>query len=74
MAQGYQPMHRLIIDDILMPGLERGVFRQVDPVATAGLLMMLYLGIGSSVDEQGKSRLEPEWIAEFVLAGLRKTG
>jgi AcrR family transcriptional regulator len=73
MAQGYQPMHQLIIDDILTPGMEKGVFRQVDPIATAGLLMMLYLGIGSSVDEQGRSRLEPEWIAGFVLAGLRKT-
>ena len=35
--------------------------------------MMLYLGIGSSVDEEGRSRLEPEWIARFVLTGLRKT-
>jgi hypothetical protein len=41
--------------------------------ATAGLLMTLYLGIGSTVDDQGRSRLAPEWIAEFVLAGLRKT-
>ncbi|MFN2292700.1 MAG: TetR/AcrR family transcriptional regulator [Anaerolineae bacterium] len=72
MAQGYQPMHQLIIDDILTPGMEQGVFRQLDPTATAGLLMMLYLGIGSSVDEQGRARLEAEWIVGFVLAGLRK--
>jgi AcrR family transcriptional regulator len=73
MAQGYQPMHQLIIEDILTPGLDQGVFRPVDPGATAGLLMMLYLGIGSSVDEEGRSRLEAEWIADFVLAGLQKT-
>jgi hypothetical protein len=35
--------------------------------------MTLYLGIGTTVDEQGRSWLPPEWIAEFVLAGLRKT-
>ena len=47
------------------------MFRLVDPGATAGLLMTLYLGIGSTVDDEGRSSLAPEWIAEFVLAGLR---
>jgi AcrR family transcriptional regulator len=73
MWQGYQPMHQLLIDDILVPGMELGVFRQEDPAATAGLLMTLYLGFGSTVDEQGRSQLAPEWIVEFVLVGLRKT-
>jgi AcrR family transcriptional regulator len=73
MWQGYQPMHQLIVDDILVLGMEQGVFRAEDPAATAGLLMTLYLGIGSTVDEEGRSRLTPEWIAEFILAGLRKT-
>jgi AcrR family transcriptional regulator len=72
MAQGYQPMHQLIIEEILAPGMERGLFRQLDPGATAGLLMTLYLGIGSTVDEEGRSRLAPTWIAEFVLDGLRE--
>jgi AcrR family transcriptional regulator len=74
MGQGYQPMHQLIINDILIPGMDQGIFVQREPAPTAGLLMMLYLGIGSSVDEEGRSRLEPEWIAELVLGGLRRTG
>jgi AcrR family transcriptional regulator len=73
MWQGYQAMHQLIINDILAPGVQLGLFRQLDPGATAGLLMTLYLGIGSTVDEEGKSHLAPEWIAEFILDGLRKT-
>ena len=73
MWQGYQPMHQLIIDDILAPGMAQGVFRQEDPARTAGLLMTLYLGIGSTVDDQGRSWLAPEWIAGFVMAGLRET-
>jgi AcrR family transcriptional regulator len=73
MWQGYQPMHQLIIDHILAPGMAQGVFRQEDPARTAGLLMTLYLGIGSTVDDQGRSWLAPEWIAEFVMAGLRKS-
>ena len=72
MWQGYQPMHQLIIEDILAPGMEQGLFRQEDAAATAGLLMTLYLGIGSTVDERGRARLAPEWIAEFVMAGLGK--
>lgn len=72
MAQGYQPMHQLLITDILVPGMERGQFRQLDPGATAGLLMTLYLGIGSTVDEEGRSRLAPQWITRFVMDGLRK--
>jgi hypothetical protein len=67
-------MHQLIIDEILMPGMAQGVFRQEDPIRAAGLLMTLYLGVGSTVDEQGRSRLAPRWIAEFILAGLRTTG
>jgi AcrR family transcriptional regulator len=72
MWEGYQPMHQLLIDDILVPGMELGLFRQFDPAATAGLLMTLYLGIGSAVDDEGRSQLAPEWIAGFVLNGLRK--
>jgi AcrR family transcriptional regulator len=72
MWQGYQPMHQLIIDEILTPGAEEGVLGQEDPRATAGLLMTLYLGIGTTVDEEGRSWLTPEWVAEFVLNGLRR--
>ena len=71
MWQGYQPMHQLLIADILVPGMELGLFRQFDPAATAGLLMTLYLGIVSAVNDEGRSQLAPEWIAEFVLDGLR---
>jgi AcrR family transcriptional regulator len=72
MAQGYQPMHQLIAGEILVPGMEQGVFRRVDPDGAAGLLMTLYLGIGSTVDERGRARLSPAWIAEFVMDGLRR--
>jgi AcrR family transcriptional regulator len=71
MRQAYQPMHELVGSDILAVGMECGVFRQMDLGPTAALLMTLYLGIGSTVDEQGRSRLASEQIAEFVLRALR---
>ena len=73
MWQGYQPMHRLLAEEVLLPGMEQGIFRQEDPVRAAGLLMTLYLGLGSAVDAQGRSWLPPEWIAGFVLSGLLET-
>lgn len=70
MWQGYQPMHQLLASEVLVPGMEQGLFRREDPLKAAGLLMALYLGLGSAVDEQGRSRLPPDWIAGFVLNGL----
>jgi AcrR family transcriptional regulator len=72
MGQGYQPMHQLIGDEILAVGIGSGVFRQVDVASTAALLMILYLGFGSTVDEQGRSRLAHEQVAGFVLHALRR--
>jgi AcrR family transcriptional regulator len=70
---GYQPMHRLLAEEVLLPGMEQGIFRREDPVRAAGLLMILYLGLGAAVDEQGQSWLPPDWIAGFVLSGLLET-
>jgi AcrR family transcriptional regulator len=71
MGRAYQPMHQLVATDILAFGVEREVFREVDLGSAAGLLMTLYLGFGSTVDEQGRSRLAPEQVSDFVLYALR---
>jgi AcrR family transcriptional regulator len=70
MGRAYLPMHQLVGRDILAAGVESGVFRPVDLASTAALLMTLYLGLGSTVDEQGRSRLASEQIVNFVLHGL----
>lgn len=71
-AQGYQAMQQLIIGESLAPGMQRGLFRQLDPGATAGMLMTIYLVISSTVDEEERSWRTPAWFAELVLDGLRK--
>lgn len=70
MGEAYQPMHQLIAHEILAPGVEQGAFREVDLGSTAGLLMTLYLGVGTTVDEAGNPRLAPQQISDFVLNGL----
>jgi hypothetical protein len=44
----------------------------VDLGSTAALLMTLYLGVGTTVDDQGNPRLAPRQISDFVLNGLRR--
>jgi AcrR family transcriptional regulator len=72
MYAAYQPMFQLVSRDIVAPGIAQGVFRQVDPDATALLLMTIYLGTGSQVDEQGRIWLDPRQVADFALHALCK--
>ncbi len=67
----YQPMFRLVNVEILTVGMEQGVFRQVEPVSTAGLVMTIYLGTASQLNEQGEHWLAPQAVADFVLKALR---
>jgi TetR/AcrR family transcriptional regulator len=74
MYQAYLPMFQLVGQEILAPGIAQGIFRQVDPVSTANLLMTVYLGTGSSVDDQGRQWLQAQQVTDFVLYGLRQIG
>jgi AcrR family transcriptional regulator len=66
----YQPMFQLISADILLPGIQRGIFQSLDPVDTATMIMTFYLGIGATVDENGETPLNLNEVAAFVLRAL----
>ncbi|KAF0106329.1 MAG: TetR family transcriptional regulator [Chloroflexi bacterium] len=68
--QIYQPMFQLISDEILIPGMEQGIFQSLDPVSTTVMIMTFYLGIGSTVDENGETPLDLKEVAAFVLRAL----
>jgi AcrR family transcriptional regulator len=67
----YQPMFRLVSEDIVAHGIAQGVFYPVDPQATAALLMTIYLGTASQVDQEGRARLDACQVADFALRALR---
>jgi AcrR family transcriptional regulator len=71
MYQGYQPLFQFIGQEIVATGIDRGLFRPVDPVETATLLMTIYLGAGSQVDEGGRPWLDPRHVATFALHALQ---
>jgi len=71
MYEAYQPMFELVGRDIVAVGVERGVFGQVEPVAAARLLMTIYLGVGSQVNQQGKHWFTPGQVTDLLLNGLR---
>lgn len=70
--QTYQPLFLLLGNDILGPGIAQGFFRPVDPVTTASLVMLIYLGTGSQFGPEGQLWLAPEYVAGFVLNALLK--
>jgi len=69
--QAYQPMFQLVVDEILSPGVQQGIFRQTKLEPIAILLMTIYLGTASQVDEQGRPWLDSSQVAQFTLNGLR---
>jgi TetR/AcrR family fatty acid metabolism transcriptional regulator len=68
--QVYQPLFRLVSEEILVPGMAQGVFRQTDLANTSVMIMTFYLGVGSIIDEKGKPYLDPKDVAAFVLRAL----
>jgi AcrR family transcriptional regulator len=71
MFESYQPMFQMVGNDILAVGMAQGIFRQLDPLSTSGLIMTIYLGAGSQVDERGRQWFPPGQVAEFVLKALQ---
>jgi AcrR family transcriptional regulator len=74
MYEAYLPMFQLVGSQIVAVGVEQGVFRQVEPDTAARLLMTIYLGVGSQVNEQGRQWFSPEQVSKLLLDGLRKQG
>lgn len=70
LSQIYQPMFQLISGEILIPGMEQGIFQSLDPVSTTVMIMTFYLGVGATVDENGKTPLDLKEVAAFVLRAL----
>jgi AcrR family transcriptional regulator len=65
------PMFHLVAEEILAPGVADRSFRPVDPRETSNLIMTMYLGASSQVDEHGKPWIDPVQVADFALHGLR---
>jgi AcrR family transcriptional regulator len=74
MYEAYQPMFQLVGREIVAVGVAQEVFRQVEPEAAARLLMTIYLGVGSQVNEQGRQWFSPAEVTALLLDGLRKQG
>lgn len=71
MYEAYLPMFQLVAQDILALGIEQGIFRQVEPVSTANLIMNIYLGTGSQVNERGEQWFPPKQVSDFCLQALQ---
>jgi len=68
--RAYQPMFQLVAEQILSPGMQQGLFSQAELEPTTRLVMTIYLGTASQVNEQGRPWLDPGQVARFTLNGL----
>ena len=73
MRRAYLPMFQLVAEEILQPGFSSGLFRKENPMALASLLMTIYLGTSSTVDEQGRPYMDAHRVADFVLRSLSES-
>jgi len=74
MYQAYLPLFQFVAEQIVGRGVQLGRFRHVGPMATAGLLMTIYLGTASQTDEGGRTWFDPAQVSEFVLHALGAKG
>lgn len=72
MYAAYQPMFTLVREDIVAAGIDQGIFQPANPLETTALLMTLYLGTCSQVDEHGRQWLAPARVAEFAFRALSR--
>lgn len=71
MFNAYLPMFQLVAQEILATGINQGIFRPIDPVSTANLIMNIYLGTGSQVNTKGEQWIPAAQVSEFVLKSLQ---
>ena len=74
MYRAYQPMFRLVADDIVTLGIDEGVFVDRNPAELAQLLMTIYLGTASHVSDEGNFYIDVRSVTELVLHGLQGPG
>lgn len=70
MSQVYLPLSRLISEEILLPGMEMGIFPPMDPVSTTMMIMTFFLGLGALVGEGGELPLDLNEVGAFILRAL----
>jgi AcrR family transcriptional regulator len=72
MYKSYQSMFQLVGSDIVAAGVKQGRFRQLEVEPTANLLMSIYLGVASQVNERGEPWFSPTQVTDLLLDGLRE--
>lgn len=64
-------MFQLVAQEILVPGIEQGIFRQMEVSSISRMIMTFYLGTASSVDKTEKPKLGSGEVTGFVLNAIK---
>ena len=71
LAQVYQPLFAVMMNNILEPGMQDGSFRRMDVDRTATFLLTTYLGVSIPQDTDGRIFFDPQMITNLLLHGLQ---
>ncbi len=72
--QAYQPLFSLIIEEILQSGIDLGDLRRQDVDLSAALVMSIYLGGASQIDDKGEIWIDPAEVTRFIFEGISTVG
>jgi hypothetical protein len=72
MYEVYQPMFQLVGSEIVAAGVAQGSFRPLETEPTARLLMTIYLGVASRLNERGEPWFSPAQVTDLLLNGLHE--
>jgi AcrR family transcriptional regulator len=71
LAQVYQPLFAVMMNDILEPGMQDNSFRRMDVGRTATFLLTTYLGICIPQDIEGRTFFDPQMVTSLLLNGIK---
>ncbi len=70
-ARNYLPFFEFVAAEILQPGIAQGIFEAANPLMTASLIMVTYLGCCAQMDTEGQVGINAGQVADYVLRSLR---
>ena len=69
-ASQYEILFQLFMDQVMVPGREKGYFTIPDIHLAGRMCMSILINTSSARNAEGQALMEPQWVADFVRRAL----
>jgi len=69
-ASQYEVLFQLFMEQVMVPGCEKGYFTIPDIHRAGRMCMSILINTSSARNAEGKALMEPQWVADFVRRAL----